>query len=325
MRAFRGGPLARRSVRLLATVFAVSVITFSLTSLLPGDPAIMILGADGVSAAEIERVRTDLRLDDPLPVRYLDWAQGALMGDLGESYSLGRSVSSLISQRLPVTLELIAASILLSLAISIPLGIYTAYRAKSIEAKAMSLVTYALLAVPSFVVGIMLILLFSIRLGWLPPSGWVPFTQNPVENLRRIILPAMSLALPQVAVFSRLLRGDMLATLDQDFVAFADSKGLPVRRILLGHAFRPSSFSLLTLAGTSVGFLIGGTVIVETMYNLPGMGTLLVSAILQRDLVTVQGVTLFVAVGFVVVNFLVDVLYSVLDPRIRKGHGAGAV
>ena len=175
---------------------------------------------------------------------------------------------------------------------------------------------------PSFVIGIMLILVFAIKLGWLPASGWVAFSDDPVENLKRVILPAFTLALPQIAVFSRLLRGDMMATLDQDFVSFADSKGLSTRRILLGHAFRPSSFTLLTLAGTSIGYLMGGTVIVETMFNLPGMGTLVTTAISQRDLVTVQGVTLFVATAFVVINFVVDLMYAVLDPRIRRGHGA---
>lgn len=311
-----------RVTRLVTTVLAVSFLTFMLTSLLPGDPAISILGAEGVTPEAVARVRADLNLDDPLPQRYVAWLGDAVRGDLGESYSLGRPVTDLITARLPVTLELIVLAVGLSLLVSIPVGILTAYRAKRLESRVISLVTYILLSVPAFVVGIMLILVFAIKLDWLPPSGWVAFNDDPVENLRRAILPALSLALPQVAIFSRLLRGDMMATLDQDYVAFADSKGLSVRRILLGHAFRPSSFSLLTLVGTSIGFLMGGTVIIETMYNLPGMGTLLVNAILQRDLLTVQGVTLFVATTFVVVNFVVDMLYAVLDPRIRRGHGA---
>lgn len=317
--------LGKRAGRLLATVLAVSFLTFMLTSLLPGDPAYTILGAEGVTPEAVARVHADLHLDDPLPLRFLRWAGDTLHGDLGQSYSLGRPVSNLIAQRLPVTFELIGLAMLIALTVAIPIGILTAYRARSIESKVISLITYVLLSIPSFVVGIMLILLLSIRFKIFPASGWVGFSDDPLENIKRSILPALSLALPQVAVFSRLLRGDMISTLDQDFVTFADSKGLSVRRILLGHAFRPSSFSLLTLAGTSVGFLMGGTVIIETMYNLPGMGTLLVNAILQRDLVTVQGVTLFVATTFVVINFVVDMLYAVLDPRIRRGHGAAAV
>ncbi len=314
--------LGKRVVRLLTTLLAVSFLTFMLTSLLPGDPAYTILGAEGVTAEAVAQVHEDLGLDDPLPVRYANWLGDVVRGDLGTSYSLGRDVSDQLMQRLPVTVELIFLSLLISLTISIPVGIWTAYRAAHLGSKLASLVTYALLSVPSFVIGIMLILVFAIKLGWLPASGWVAFRDDPVENLKRVILPAFTLALPQIAVFSRLLRGDMMATLDQDFVSFADSKGLSTRRILLGHAFRPSSFTLLTLAGTSIGYLMGGTVIVETMFNLPGMGTLVTTAISQRDLVTVQGVTLFVATAFVVINFVVDLMYAVLDPRIRRGHGA---
>ena len=270
-------------------------------------------------------VRSDLGLDKPLPERYVGWLGDVVSGDLGESYTQKRPVTELIGARLPVTLELIALALFTSLLLSIPIGILTAYKPKALASKMVSLFTYALLSIPSFVVGIALIVLLSIQFDILPPSGWVALSENPLENLKRAIMPALALALPQVAVFSRLLRGDMMATLDQDFVSFADSKGLSTRRILLGHAFRPSSFSLLTLAGTSVGFLMGGTVIIETMFNLPGMGTLLVNAILQRDLLTVQGVTLFVAAAFVIINFIVDMLYAVLDPRIRRGHGVAAV
>ena len=314
--------LGKRVVRLLTTLLAVSFLTFMLTSLLPGDPAYTILGAEGVTPEAVAQVHEDLGLDDPLPVRFANWLGDVLRGDLGTSYSLGRDVSDQIIARLPVTFELIALSLLISLAVSIPVGIWTAYRATHLGSKFVSLITYALLSVPSFVVGIMLILVFAINLDWLPASGWVAFSEDPTENLKRVILPAFTLALPQIAVFSRLLRGDMMATLDQDFVSFADSKGLSTRRILLGHAFRPSSFTLLTLAGTSIGYLMGGTVIVETMFNLPGMGTLITTAIAQRDLVTVQGVTLFVATAFVIINFVVDLMYAVLDPRIRRSHGA---
>ncbi|HRE01185.1 MAG TPA: ABC transporter permease [Ilumatobacteraceae bacterium] len=312
--------LRKRIIRLIVTLLAVSFLSFLLTSLLPGDPATTILGAENISK---EAVDCD-HIGHVNAGCYVRWLGDAVTGDLGQSYTLSRPVSDLIGARLPITLELVAVSLTIALLVSIPLGIYTAYKPNSPLAKFSSLITYAILSIPSFVIGILLILFFAIKNDFLPAAGWVPLSESVPQNLRRIILPAITLALPQIAVLSRLLRGDMMATLDQDFVSFADSKGLSTRRILLGHAFRPSSFSLLTMAGTSVGYLMGGTLIVETQFNLPGMGTLALGAINSRDLVTVQGVTVFVATVFVVINFLVDVLYAVLDPRIRRNHGAAA-
>jgi len=323
-RSLAGG-LGRKVLRLAVTLFAVSVFTFLLTSLLPGDPAVTILGANGVTPEALNAIHKDLGLDQPLVTRYGSWLNNVLHGDLGTSYSLDRSVGSQINSHLPVTLEIIGLAIVIALVVAIPLGVFTAYKASSAADRFISLITFALLSIPTFVIGIILILVFAVHLDVLPPSGWVGLSEDPAENLRRAILPALALALPQIAVYTRLLRGDMRTTLDQDFVAFADSKGLSMRRVLLGHALRPSSFSLVTLVGLSVGFLMGGTVVVETMFNVPGIGSLLVNAIYQRDLVMVQGVTLFIAVAFVLVNFVVDVLYSVLDPRIRRRRVAAAV
>ncbi len=321
---FLVGGFGRKVLRLLLTLFAVSAFTFLLTSLLPGDPAVTILGVNGVTPESLAAVHKDLGLDKPLLSRYAGWLGDVLHGDLGTSYSLGRTVGSQITSHLPVTLEIIGLAMFIALVVAVPLGVYTAYKASGAADRAISLVSFVLLSVPTFVVGIVLILVFSVRLDLLPPAGWVGLSQDPVENLRRAILPALALALPQIAVFTRLLRGDMRTTLDEDFVAFADSKGLSTRRVLLGHALRPSSFSLVTLVGLSVGFLMGGTVVVETMFNVPGIGSLLVNAIYQRDLVMVQGVTLFIAVAFVLVNFVVDLLYSVLDPRIRRRRVAAS-
>jgi peptide/nickel transport system permease protein len=320
-----GPELRKRLLRMISTLFAVSFLTFLLTSLLPGDPALAILGPEGVTPEAIARIHRDLRLNDPFPLRYVRWLGDALTGNLGQSYTLTRNVSDLVWSRLPVTMELVGLSLLISMVVSIPLGIFSAYKPKSLLSRLVGLGSYAMLSVPTFVVGIVLVYVFAVQRNVLPASGWVPLSESISENLKRVLLPAVSLALGQIAIFARLLRGDMIATLDQDFVSFADSKGLSTRRILFGHAFRPSSFSLLTLAGTQVGYLMGGTVIIETLFNLPGMGTLVTTAINQRDLVTVQGVTLFVATSFVIINFLVDMLYSVLDPRIRRGHGAAAI
>jgi peptide/nickel transport system permease protein len=177
--------------------------------------------------------------------------------------------------------------------------------------------TFMLLAVPSFVLALLLILVFAVWLRWFPASGWVNFSADPQQNLRHAILPSVALALPQIALFSRLLRGDMISTLREDYVRLAEAKGLTVRRILFTHAFRPSSFSLVTVAGLQVGFLLGGTVVVENLFALPGIGGLLIQAINARDLVTVQAITLVTASTFVLVNALVDAFYQVLDPRIR--------
>jgi len=312
----------RKVFGLVTTLLAVSLLTFLLTSLLPGDPAVAILGANGVTQESIAAVRKQLDLGHPLPARYLSWLGHAVHGDLGRSYVLNRSVGSQIHARLPITLEIIVLSLVLALVVAIPLGVVTAYKSSSLGDKVASIGTFVGLAVPNFVVGVFLILIFAVHWRLLPPSGWVALSKDPIANLKTAALPAVTLALPQIAVFSRLLRGDMRATLDEDFVSFADAKGLSTRRILLGHALRPSSFSLVTVAGLQVGFLIGGTVVIETLFNVPGIGQLLVNGIYQRDLVTVQGVTLFVATAFVIVNFVVDILYTVLDPRIRRGHVA---
>jgi peptide/nickel transport system permease protein len=309
----------RKIVGLVTTLLAASVITFFFTSLLPGDPAVAILGPEGVTKESLAAVHAELHLNQPWPERYITWLGRVVRGDFGHSFVLNRSVGSEIKAGLPVTAEIIVLAVLIALLVAVPLGVVTAWKAGSVGDKLSSLTTFTLLSIPTFVISVFLILIFAVHLRWLPPSGWVALSANPWQNLRTAILPAVALALPQVAVFSRLLRGDMRTTLEQDFVAFADSKGISTWRILIGHALRPSSFSLVTVAGLQVGFLMGGTVVVETLFNVPGIGSLLVNAIYQRDLLTVQGVTLFIAAVFVVVNFIVDLLYSVLDPRIRRG------
>ena len=311
--------VGQRVLRAALTLLAVSILTFALTALLPGDPALTILGPTATPQA-LAKVRADMHLNDPLPSRYATWITNAVQGDLGTSYGSGRSVSSQIGQALPITLEIVFIAMLLSLALAIPIGMLCAHRAGSSVDRAASGAMFGLLAVPSLVAGIILVLVFAIWLHWLPPAGWTNFSDDPVDNLRRALLPALALALPQIAIFSRLLRGDMRATLDQDYVAFADSKGLSTRRVLFGHALRPSSFSLLTYAGLAVGFLISTGVVIERLFNIPGMGSLIVQAINERDLVLVQGVTLVVATVFVVINLVVDLLYAVLDPRIRRHH-----
>lgn len=315
----------RRIPSLLATLLVVSLLTFLMTSLLPGDPALQILGAEAATPEAIAAVRADLGLDDPLPVRYLHWIGDALTGDFGRSYRTNVPVSEAIAERLPVTAEIGVLAILIALAIAIPVGMLSAYRAGTRTDKIISSTSFGLLAVPNFMVAILLILVFAVWLGVLPATGWVNFTDDPVQNLRSALLPALSLAVAEMAVYTRLLRTDMIATLQQDFVTMARVKGVSNRRILFRHALRPSSFSLMTVAGVQVGAIIGGSVVIETLFALPGVGRLLLEAVFVRDLLMVQGVALVIAVSYVVVNFTVDILYSYLDPRISHGRSTARV
>jgi peptide/nickel transport system permease protein len=315
----------RRLPSLIATLLAVSILTFLMTSLLPGDPALQILGAENATPEAIAAVRSELNLDDPLPVRYLHWIGDALTGDFGRSYRTNEPVSQAIVERLPVTAEIGILAIVIALAIAIPVGMLSAYRAGTRTDKIISSTSFGLLAVPNFMVAILLILVFAVWLGVLPATGWVNFTDDPVQNLRSALLPALSLAVAEMAVYTRLLRTDMIATLQQDFVTMARVKGVSNRRILFRHALRPSSFSLLTVAGVQVGAIIGGSVVIETLFAVPGVGRLLLEAVLVRDLLMVQGVALVIAVSYVVVNFTVDILYSYLDPRISHGRSSARV
>ena len=278
----------QRIPSLLATLFAVSVLTFLLTTLLPGDPALQILGAENATPEAIASVRSELNLDDPLPVRYLHWIGDALTGDFGRSYRTNEPVSEAIIDRLPVTAEIGILAILIALAIAIPVWMLSAYRAGTRTDKLISSTSFGLLAVPNFMVAIFLILIFAVWLGVLPATGWVNFTDDPVQNLRSALLPALSLAIAEMAVYTRLLRTDMIGTLQQDFVTMARVKGVSNRRILFRHALRPSSFSLMTVAGVQVGAIIGGSVVIETLFALPGVGRLLLEAVLVRDLLMVQ-------------------------------------
>lgn len=314
-----GRQIGKKLLTLIPVLLAVSLLTYLLLSLLPGDPALLVLGGQAGSAEAIAAVRADLGLDRPLPLRYLSWLWAALQGDLGISYITRQGVTGAILERLPVTLELMSLSLVLALVIAIPLGVFSAYRAGGWFDKSVTGATFGLLALPNFIFALILIAVFSVGLGVFPATGWSPLSDGVVGNLRSAFLPALALSFGNIAVFTRLLRTDMIATLQEDHVTLARAKGLPTSRILFRHALRPSSFSLLTVAGLQVGTLLSGTVIIETIFALPGVGRLLFDAISSRDLLMVQGVVLLLAMTFVLANFVVDVLYTFLDPRIRSG------
>lgn len=314
--------LVARLGRLLATLFVVTFLSFIMTSLLPGDPAIAVLGQEGIQNAELlEKVREDLGLNDPIPVRYAKWLGNAVQGDLGESYiNRGLPVSQVIKDRVPVTAQLAAMGIGFAVLMALPVGIFGAFKQGKWQDKATSAGVQVALSVPSFITGIFLIWLFAVKLDLLPASNWNRISDKGLwANLQTAIMPSVALSIGAMAAFSRLVRSDMIATLKENYVLAARAKGLGSSYILARHALRPSSLSLATLVGVNFGALLGGTVVIEFLFAIPGLGFRLLNAIYQRDIMVIQGITVFIAVVYVVVNTIVDLFYSVIDPRIRRG------
>jgi peptide/nickel transport system permease protein len=313
------GFVARRLLYLLPVLVAVSLLTFLIASLLPGDLAYVILG-DQATPEKVAALRHDMGLDHPIWWRYISWLGHVIEGDFGRSFRTGQTVLQAVAERLPVSFELMLLAELGALVIGIPLAIACAVRSGGAFDRFMTGTAFGMLSVPAFLSAILLIYLFAVELRWLPATGYVPFAEDPIGNLRCFVLPSLTLALGEWPVLMRVLRSDMITTLQEDYIAMARAKGLTPSRILLVHALKPSSLTLVTVTGINIGRLIGGTVIVESIFALPGIGRLLIGAIYTRDLVILQGVVLVVACGYVLMNFIVDMLYAVLDPRIRHGH-----
>jgi peptide/nickel transport system permease protein len=313
----------RKLAQLVMILFAVTFLTFWMLNLLPGDPAVIVCG---VSCDEegIAQVREELGLNEPIPVRYVEWLGNAVTGDLGESALTKQPVWEALRQRMPVTLELLIYSQIIALGIAIPCGIIAAQRPDGFFDKASSGLAFLFFAIPNFVLALVLVLIFAVNLNWFPATGYEELTADlPASifgNLRDLFLPAVTLAAAETAVYLRLLRTDMIATLQEDYITMAKAKGMPNHRILLRHAFRPSTFSLVTVAGLNMGRLIGGTLIIEVIFALNGLGKYLVDAIFRRDYIAVQGAVVVIAVGYVLINFLVDMLYAILDPRVRHAR-----
>ncbi|MDP3160637.1 MAG: ABC transporter permease [Reyranella sp.] len=308
--------LARQLVRLVVVLFCVTLLTYMIVNILPGDVAIVILG-NLATPEDIAGLRADLGLDRPMLVRYFDWLGSALSGDLGRSYRNGEPVVQAIIDRLPVSLQLMVMAQVVALGISIPVALLSVRRPGGLFDRISASAAFGFLAMPNFMLGIVLIYLFSVSFDLLPATGFTPMSEGLWDNLESMILPSLTLGLIEWTVLMRVLRSDLLTTLKEDFILLARAKGLPPWRVLLQHALRPSSFTLITILGLNIGGLIGGAVIVEQIFALPGVGRLLLGGIFNRDLILVQGTVSFIAVGFVVINFLVDMLYAVLDPRVR--------
>ena len=310
--------LGLRLIRLLATVFAVSFLTFFMTSLLPGDPVNTIIPPESqTDPVKVAQIREELGLDDPFLVRYGSWISDVVRGDLGDSYINDQPVLSEITARLPVTAELAIVAVFMSVFLAIPLGIASAYKQGKAVDNSISAVVQFLLSVPPFVVGIFLIWGVALKLGILPATGWTRLTESVTGNIKSVILPASALALSQLAVFTRLVRADMISTLQENYVLSARAKGLTDGYVLFRHAFRPSSLSLITVVGLNIGALLGGTVVIEQLFAVPGLGRKLLEAINNRDIIVVQGIVLFISAIYVIINTAVDLIYMVVDPRIR--------
>ena len=310
--------IRKRLVHLLIVLLAVTFLSFVVVDLLPGDAAVVVAG-DNATPEQVQQVREDLQLDRPLLVRYVDWLGGVVTGDLGRSFRTGQPVAEALAQRIPVSFEITIVAQLLALLIAVPLAVYSAYRPGRVVDRASMTLGFGAAAMPTFVFGMVLIVIFAGGLtSILPATGYTGFFENPLANLRSIILPCLTLMIAEAAIYRQLLRSDMISTLQEDFILMARSKGLGARTILLRHALRPSSFSLITLSGLNIGRLLGGTVIVETLFAIPGLGQLIVQAVFNRDYMILQGGLLFVAVAYVVINMLIDLLYLALDPRVRR-------
>jgi peptide/nickel transport system permease protein len=308
-------------IQLVVVLLCVSFFSFALLSLAPGDPVTAIVGFATPEQKEV--IRHDLHFDRPFLTQYWEWLSGVTHGDLGNQYfgPTGiKKVSTAIGEALPVSLQLMLYAMILTLVIAIPLGVLAAYKSGTILDKAINMTAFGAIALPDFALALILSYWVGVRLKWLPSQGYERITEDPVEHFRSMALPAISLAVGQIAAYMRLLRSDMIATLQEDFILMAKAKGITNRRILWRHALRPSSLTLLTVAGLNVGALIGGTVVIEVIFGLPGMGSLLFRSIAQRQFVMLQSLVVIIAIAYVIVNVLIDILYNILDPRLRHAR-----
>jgi peptide/nickel transport system permease protein len=313
-----GAYLIRRLLQLVLVLFFVTLTVFTILRLSPGDPVMTMVGSlPDVTPEMIEAARRSLGLDQPIYLQYASWLGNLLRGDMGRSYINKTEVAAVIAARLPASLELAAAAFMLALVIAVPSGILAAvYRRTWIDHLATAFVTIGI-AIPGFWLAIMLVLLFSVVLGWLPSSGHVPFMADPLKNLQLLILPSLTMAILLAAPTMRFLRSSMLDVLGEDYVRTARAKGLNERSVVARHALRNALIPTVTWVGLQFAGLIGGGVVVEWVFGWPGLGWLTVHAITSRDYFVVQGTVLVVATVFVVVNLVVDLLYVALDPRVR--------
>ena len=324
----RGGQIARvlalKLVRLVGVLLVVAVLCFLSLSLLPGSPAQAILGVAGSSPKAVAALNHQLGVDQPLPHRFVTWIGNVLHGDLGNSYTSGESVTHIIGQTAPLTLELILLSQFVALLFAIPTALVAAARRGSLVDHGLGAAALTVLSTPNFVIGFVLIWIFAVGAGLLPASGYAKVSEGLGAHLESMVLPVICLAAAPFGLYQRILRADLVGTYDSEFMSVARAKGVSSTRRALRHALRPSLLGLTTSVGAMIGTLIGATVIVETLFGLPGLGAQLSQAVNNRDYVEVQGIVLVMATFFVVVVTIIDLSYVLIDPRLRTVKAIGA-
>lgn len=310
------GFLARRILIAIPTIFLISIFVFSLQKLLPGDPVLVMAGEER-DPELIEALREKYRLNDPIPVQYLAWAGNALRGDLGISLRTNQPVLELIGEKLPVTIQLAVMALIIAMAIGIPAGVISAYKKGTWVDWLANLIALSGLSVPNFWLGIMLILLVSVKLGWLPASGYQPLSEDPLQSIRTMLMPAFVLGTAIAATLMRHTRSAMLSVLQSDYVRTARAKGLRERAVLVKHALRNALVPVVTVTTLLFGELLAGAVLTEQIFTIPGFGKLVVDAVFNRDYAVVQGIVLCTGIAFIFMNILADAAYRVLNPRMR--------
>jgi peptide/nickel transport system permease protein len=310
--------LARLAL-VLPVLLGVSLVTFSLIRLVPGDPVTVVLGPDARTTPEqIAAIRAAFGLDEPAPIQYVRWMGHILSGDLGTSFRTGRTLTEELALRMPVTVELTLLAAVLGLIPALLIGTLAAVKRDSATDYVSTIGTLIGLSMPGFLLATLLVLVFSLMLRWLPPIGYVELNKDPIGNLRTMLLPALALGLPFAGIMMRITRSSVLEVLGQEHVRVARAKGLRTPGVLGRHVLPNAAIPIITVAGIQIARLLGGAVIVETIFGLPGIGRYVYEAISMRDYPVIQGVTLVVAVAFVLISLLVDVLYAVVDPRLRS-------
>jgi peptide/nickel transport system permease protein len=310
--------ILRRLVLLVPVLIVVGVVVFGLVHLTPGDPAAVILG-DRATPEDIARLRNQLGLNDPLPVQFVRWFTNMLRLDFGESIFLGEPVTQALRDRVQPTVLLTLYAFSIQVLIGVPAGVLAAVRHNSPLDRVLTVMAISGSAIPTFFLGILLILIFAVRLRWLPSGGYVPFGEDPAAHFKGMILPAFALGFSAAGLLARLVRSSMLDVLREDYVRTAFAKGMPEQLVILRHALRNALIPALTVIGVSIGALLGGAVVTETVFTIPGMGRLVVQSIARRDYPIIQGAIVAIAMTYVLVNLIVDVLYVYIDPRVRLG------
>jgi len=310
--------IIRRLLLLIPVLLIVGVVVFTLMHLTPGDPASVMLGREATQEQK-DALRERLGLDEPVPVQFLSWFGSALRLDFGESLFIGKPVTQALLDRAEPTALLALYSLTLAVVLAIPAGVIAAVRANSLLDRLLMVVSISGVAIPSFFFGILLILLFAVVLGWLPSGGYVDIGDNPLEHFKYMLLPTLTLGFSAAGLLARLVRSTMLDVLNEDYVRTAYSKGLEERRVVVAHAFRNALIPVLTIIGVTFAGMLGGAVVIENVFNIPGMGRLLVQSVVRRDIPVVQGAVMTVAAIEVLVMLAVDLLYVYVDPRIRYG------